>query len=123
MIKKIDGCANNPEKSSKKKKKKGDHVPSGYLLCTKWAFDPIENKHILYRGEDRMKKFCSSLRKHTANVVNFKKKKMLPLKTHQDATACYIYGKSLLKMKIIKELETIAILLVNTEIQHIVYVI
>ena len=121
MIKKIDGCANNPEKS--KKKKKDDHVPSGYLLCTKWAFDPIENKHILYRGEDRMKKFCSSLRKHTANVVNFKKKKMLPLKTHQDATACYIYGKSLLKMKIIEELETIAILLVNTEIQHIVYVI
>ena len=78
----------------KKKKKKGDHVPSGYLLCTKWAFDPIENKHILYRGEDRMKKFCSSLRKHTANVVNFKKKKMLPLKTHQDATACYFCGKS-----------------------------
>ena len=57
MIKKIDGCANNPEKSSKKKKKKkkiGDHVPSGYLLCSKWAFDPIENKHILYRGEARI---------------------------------------------------------------------
>ena len=29
--------------------------------------------------------------------------------------------KSLLKMKIIEELETIAILQVNTDIQHIVY--
>ena len=38
----------------KKKKKIGDHVPSGYLLCSKWAFDPIENKHILYRGEARI---------------------------------------------------------------------
>ena len=44
----------NLQKKKKKKKKIGDHVPSGYLLCSKWAFDPIENKHILYRGEARI---------------------------------------------------------------------
>ena len=26
-----------------------------------WAFDHIENKHILYRGKDCMKKFWDSL--------------------------------------------------------------
>ena len=54
------------------------------------AFDTIENKHSLYRGKDCMKKFCISLREHTGDVINFKKKRMLPLtekelKSHQDA--------------------------------------
>ena len=50
LVKKIDGCANNPEKSSTTKI--GDHIPSGYLMSTIWAFNDIENKHILYHGED-----------------------------------------------------------------------
>ena len=52
-----------------------------------------------------MKKFCTSLREHAANLknLNFEKKKMLPstkrkLKLHQDATECYICGKRFLKM-------------------------
>ena len=49
-----------------------------------------------------MKDFCSSLKKHATNIINFDKKKMLPLtkkelKLHQDATACYICGKTFLK--------------------------
>ena len=79
-----------------------------------------------------MKKFCSSLREHATDIINFESKKMLTLtekelKLHKGATACYICGKRLLKKfakdKIIKKLETIAILQVNTEVQHIVYVI
>ena len=40
-----------------------------------------------------MNKFCSSLRKHATNELNFEKKKMLPLtkedlKLHQDAGNC-----------------------------------
>ena len=63
-----------------------------------WAFDNIESKHTLYRGEDYMKNVCTSLREHATNVINFEKKKMLPLtkkelKLHQDATECYICGK------------------------------
>ena len=38
LIKKIDGCANNPEKSSTTKI--GQHLI--------WAFDQIEDKHTLY---------------------------------------------------------------------------
>ena len=77
LIKKIDGCANNQEKSSAKKI--GKPVPSVYSMSTIWAFDTTGNKHSLYGGEDCMKKFCSSLRKHTINVINFERKKMLPL--------------------------------------------
>ena len=36
-----------------------------------WAFDYIENKHTLYRGEDCMKKFCTSLREHAKNIIDF----------------------------------------------------
>ena len=72
-----------------------------------------------------MKDFCSSLKKHATNIINFEKKKMLPLtkkelKLHQDATACYICRKTFLKKfakdKNYKKLETITILQVNTEV-------
>ena len=55
-----------------------------------------------------MKKFCSSLRENATNIINFEKKKVLPLakeklKLHQDARNCYICGgknyKSSLKVK------------------------
>ena len=49
-----------------------------------------------------MKMFCSSLRQHARIIINFEKKKMLPLtkeelKLHQYATNCYICGKRILK--------------------------
>ena len=48
-------------------------------MSTIWAFDHIENKHTLHRRKDCMKKFCESLREHLKNVIDFEKKKMLPL--------------------------------------------
>ena len=44
-----------------------------------WAFDNIENKHILYRGKGCMNSFCTSLREHAANFINFENNKVLPL--------------------------------------------
>ena len=46
-----------------------------------------------------MKKFCTSLREHATNAINFEKNKMLPLKKaqlkpHQDGKLC---GKRILK--------------------------
>ena len=65
-------------------------------MSTAWGSDKIENKYTLYRGEDCMKKFCTSLREYATNVINYEKKKMLPLtkkdlKVHQDGKECYIY--------------------------------
>ena len=71
-------------------------------MSTIWAFDHIENKYTLYRKKDCMKKFCESLREHTKNIIDFEKKKMLPLtkeelKSHQDAKVCYICVKRILQ--------------------------
>ena len=77
LIMKIDRCANNPQNSSTTKIV--EHIPCGYSMSTIWAFDNIENKRSLYRGEDCMKNFCESLKEHTKNITDFEKKKMLPL--------------------------------------------
>ena len=54
-----------------------------------------------------MKKFCESLREHAKNIIDFEKKKMLPLrkeelKSHQDAKVCYVCGKIILKKPYLK---------------------
>ena len=54
----------------------GEHIPCGYSMSTIWAFDHIENKHTLYL---LYKKFCTSLIEHIKNLIDFEKKKMLPL--------------------------------------------
>ena len=69
LILKIDGCANNPEKSSTTKI--GEHNPCGYSMPKSWGFDHIEEKHTLYRGKDCMKKFCEYLREHAKNTIIF----------------------------------------------------
>ena len=56
----------------------GEHVPCGCSMSTIRAFDQIENKYSLYREENCMKKFCSSLREHARNVISFGEN-MLPL--------------------------------------------
>ena len=36
------------------------------------SFRSMENKDDVYRGKDRKKKFCESLREHTMKIINFK---------------------------------------------------
>ena len=110
----MDWCANNPEKSLTTKI--GEYIPCGSSMSAIWGFDQIESKHILYRGKDCMKRFCTSLREHEKNTIDFEKEKMLPLtkklKSYQDAKMCYICGRKVLK-KFAKGKTTI-------EVQHIV---
>ena len=59
-------------------------------MSTTYTFDHLENKRTIYRGKDFLKKFCESLTEHAKNIIDFEKKKMLPLtkeelKSHQDA--------------------------------------
>ena len=67
LIEKIDGCENNPEKSSTTKI--GEHIPCGYLMSTILGSDHIEDKRILYHGKDCMKKFCGSLTVSDPQVI------------------------------------------------------
>ena len=86
MIEKLDLCAKNPEKSLTTKVEQ--HIPYRCSMSTIWAFDNIENKVILYREEDCVKKVCTSLSERASNVINKKEPKI-----HEDAKACYCCGK------------------------------
>ena len=72
LIKKIDGCANNPENLAKI----GEHIPCWYSMLTIWTLDHIENKHTLYCQKDFMEKFCESLKEHAKYIIDFEKKKI-----------------------------------------------
>ena len=58
------------------------------------SFRSIENKHDVYRHKDCMKKFCELVRQHAMKIINFKKKRKLLTKEHQEsyknAKICYI---------------------------------
>ena len=74
------------------------HTPSGYSLFTHCSFDKTKNKLDYYRGKDRMKKFCKDLRKHATKIINYEKKKMIPLtkkeeENHNKQKVCYICKK------------------------------
>ena len=96
LLEKMSTCQNNPNKSSTTKINK--HTPSGYSIFTHCSFDESKNKINYYRGDDCMKKFCKDLREHSTKIINYEKKKMLPLTTeekiyHNKQKICYICKK------------------------------
>ena len=96
LLEKINTCQNDPNKSSIAKINK--HAPSGYSIFTHCSFDESKNKINYYRGDDCMKKFCKDLREHSTKIINYEKKKMIPLTTeekiyHGKQKICYICKK------------------------------
>ena len=81
MIKKPEGCKNNPENPFTTKV--GEHIPCGYSLSTIRTFDGIINKHDLYRNENGIKTFCECLREHAIKIINYEKEKIIPLTNKQ----------------------------------------
>ena len=74
LIKKMQPCQNNPEKSYTEKKTK--HVPSGYSIFTHCLFDAAEKKLNCYRGKDCIERFCKDLREHAMQIINYEKIKI-----------------------------------------------
>ena len=96
LLEKMSTCQNNPNKSSTTKINK--HTLSGYSIFTHCSFDESKNKLNYYRGDDCMKKFCKDLREHSTKIINYEKKKMIPLTTkeeiyHNRQKGCYICKK------------------------------
>ena len=96
LLEKISKCQNNPNESSTTEINK--HIPSGYSIFTHCSFDRAKNKLNHYRGKDCMKKFSKDLREHATKIINFEKKKMIPLTTeeklyHNEQEICYICKK------------------------------
>ena len=72
LIRKIYGCANNPENSSATKIDEQGFARNMQIsnpMSTIWAFGHIENKHNLYFGKECIKKFYTSLREHAKNII------------------------------------------------------
>ena len=96
LLENMSTYRNNPNKSSTTKRNK--HTPSGYSSFTHCSFDESKNKLNYYRGDDCMKKFCKDLREHATKIINYEKKKMIPLTTkeeiyHNKQKICYICKK------------------------------
>ena len=96
LLEKISTCINNPNESSTTKINK--HTPSGYSIFTHCSFDQSKNKLNCYRGKDCMKTFSKDLREHVSKIINYEKKKMIPLTTeekiyHNKQKICYICKK------------------------------
>ena len=56
ILEPIHGQENNPRISSMKGI--NNHVPSGWCICSKFAYGKVENPLKLYHGEDCVKTFC-----------------------------------------------------------------
>ena len=96
LLEKMSTCINNPNESSTTKINK--HTPLGYSIITHCSFDKSKNKLNYYRGKDCMKKFSKDLREHVSKIINYEKKKMIPLTTeekiyHNKQKICYICKK------------------------------
>ena len=96
LLKKINTCQNNPEKSYTEKKAK--HIPSGYSLVTCCSFDKSKNERKYYRGKDCMKMFCKDLKDQAMKLINYEKKEMIPLtdkekESYENQEICYICEK------------------------------
>ena len=77
LLKKIDTCSNDPDKSSTTKLNK--HEMCGYSLATHCSFDEKNNAIDYYRGKGCLKKFCQDLKKQAKAIVDLKKKEMIKL--------------------------------------------
>ena len=96
LLEKMSTCINNPNESSTTKLNK--HVPSGYSIFTHCSFDKSKSKLNYYRKDDCMNKFCKDLREHVTKIINYEKKKMIPLTTkekiyHNKQKICYACKK------------------------------
>ena len=96
LLEKMSICENNPNESSTTKINK--HTPSGYSIFTSCSFDELRNKLNYYRGKYCMKKFYKDLREHATRIINYEKKKIVPLTkeekiNYNDQEICYICKK------------------------------
>ena len=96
LLEKISTCMNIPNESYTIKIIK--HTPSGYSIFTSCSFDESKNKLNYYRGKYCMKTFCKDLRIHATKIINYEKKKIIPLTpeekiNYNDQKVCYICKK------------------------------
>ena len=96
LLEKMSTCINNPNESFSTKINK--HTPSGYSIFTHCSFDKSKSKLNYYGGKNCMKKFSKDLREDASKIIDYEKKKVIPLTTeeriyHNKQKICYICKK------------------------------
>ena len=96
LLEKMSTCVNNPNESSTTKINK--HTPSSYSIFTHCSFDESKNKLNYYGKDGCMNNFYKDLREHVTKIINYEKKKMIPLPTgekiyHNKQIICYVCKK------------------------------
>ena len=96
LLENMSTCIYNLNESSTTEINKD--TPSGYSIFTHCSFDKSKNKLNYYRKDDCMNKFCKDLREHVTKIINYEKKKMIPLTTkekiyHNKQKICYVCKK------------------------------
>ena len=96
LLEKMSTCINNPNESSTTKINK--HTASGYSIFTSCSFNESKNKLNYCRGKYCMKKFRKELIEHATRIINYEKKKIIPLAkeekiNYDDQQICYICKK------------------------------
>ena len=66
ILKTIEAPKSNPEES--KTKVINQHIPSGFCVKSKFAYEKVENPLKLYRGEDFVKVFCNHIENKAKKV-------------------------------------------------------
>ena len=77
ILKKVQSCQNNPEKSYTEKIAR--HKLSGWSLFLNSSFERKEKKLNYYRGKDCAEKICKKFRGRVMEVINYKKRDIMPL--------------------------------------------
>ena len=77
LLRKIDTCQNDPQKSSTEKK--AGHIPSGYSWVMCCSFDKPKNEWNYYRGKNCMERFCKDLRDQAMKTIDHEKKEIILL--------------------------------------------
>ena len=75
LLKKVDTCINDPDKSSTTQINK--HEMCGYSLITQCSFDEKKNVVDYYRVKDCWKKFCQDIKKQAKMIADYEKKERL----------------------------------------------
>ena len=101
LIKRIDNCKYNPEKTSTARIK---HIRDSYLMPTTWTNDHIENKGRLYQRKKLYKKSCESLREKAKSMIDFDNKKNVAVNKKRTTTTSRNNRTLHLQKKIIKKL-------------------
>ena len=89
----------NPEPAGPYTSKVTKHLPSGWCICSKFAYGEVKDPLRLYRGKDCLEKFCDYIRQEANRLYHmFPEKPMDPLtpkqwKNYNKASRCHICFK------------------------------